>query len=107
MTRAHLPSRRLNQTCKVRYLFSSGQKEMDILITVGYDERHRAKEVFCADFKAGSDLHAIVMDACIPLSRLLQHGDTPDELARSMCEPHSLLGTIAAAVAREGQFTSS
>ena len=76
-----------------------GGKEKKILITVGFDDEGEPKEVFCADFKAGTTLHSIVMDACILLSRLLQHGDMPVELLDSMCQPPSLIGAIAAAIA--------
>lgn len=97
--RQKLDDRRPNVTCSVVWT-SSHENAIKLLITVGFDKyTGKVQEVFCADFKAGSDLHAIVMDACILFSRLLQHGDTPAELAASMCSPPSMLGTIAAAVA--------
>lgn len=98
MVRQVLPSRRPSATSKVYVTMDNG-KEIKILITIGFDPQGRPAEVFCADFKAGTALHAIVMDACICLSRLLQHGDTPKDILRSMCRPHSLLGTIASEVA--------
>jgi hypothetical protein len=66
-------------------------------VTFGFDENGELREVFCADFKAGSDMHAVVTDACILLSRLLQHGDSSTELARTLCNPPSLIGSIARA----------
>jgi len=98
VTRTPLPSRRPNVTRTVTWT-NTTEKETRLLITVGFDEHGDAREVFCADFKAGSDTHAVVMDACILFSRLLQHGDTPRSLADAMCSPPSLLGTIALAVA--------
>jgi len=98
MARVKLEFRRSNETRAVRWTTAHG-KEIKLLITVGFHADGTPREVFCADFKAGSDLHPIVMDACILFSRLLQHDDAPAELARSMCEPPSLLGTIARAVA--------
>jgi len=59
------------------------------------------REVFCSDFKAGSDQQSVVMDACILLSRLLQHGDAPAEILASMCSPFSLIGSIANAITEE------
>jgi hypothetical protein len=73
-------------------------REISLTVTFGFDGADNVREVFCADFKAGSDLHAVVMDACILLSRLLQHGDPPEELASTLCEPPSLVGCIARAV---------
>lgn len=95
--RTKLSDRRASETRKITFAVESGG-EMSVLITVGFDEEGEAKEVFCADFKAGTTLHSIVMDACVLFSRLLQHGDTPAELFASMCRPPSLIGAIAAAV---------
>ena len=43
------------------------------------------------------------MDACILVSRLLQYGDTPEELLASMSgnpdKAHSVIGSIVKAVA--------
>lgn len=75
--------------------------EKMILVTVGFDD-HGPREVFCADFKAGTAMHSIVMDACILLSRLLQHGDSPDDILAGMSgggderdHKRSLIGRIA------------
>ncbi len=70
-------------------------------VTFGLDaETGTVREVFCADFKAGSDNHAVITDACVLLSRLMQHGTPLDELAASLCSPPSLIGVIAAAAAK-------
>lgn len=98
MARQVLPSRRPSVTSKVRVLMDN-EREIKILITIGFDPAGRPAEVFCADFKAGTALHSIVMDACICFSRLLQHGDTPKDILRGMSAPLSLLGAIASAVA--------
>ena len=112
MSRIKLPDRRLNQTLAVDVHLDN--KTHRILLTVGFDvvviagthgpvKHHYPREVFCADFKAGTSLHAFVTDACILYSRLLQHGDDPAELRESMCTPPSLIGQIAKAV--EGPWT--
>jgi hypothetical protein len=80
---------------------NSGQ-EIALTVTFGFNMAGDVAEVFCDDFKAGSDMHATVMDACILLSRLLQHGDTPEELAATLCNPPSVIGTIAKAVSEIG-----
>lgn len=99
MTRVVLPNRRSSITEPMIFHGDAGH-QVKVLITIGFNAKDDPIEVFCADFKAGTALHAIVMDACILFSRLLQHGDLPDDLEQSMCQPHSLLGSIAAAVAR-------
>lgn len=98
MSRVKLADRRAAITRKIVASMDGG-KEVDILITVGFDENQKAKEVFCAAFKSGTALHGMVMDFCVMLSRLLQHGDSPRELAASCCEGPSLVGQIAQAVA--------
>jgi hypothetical protein len=101
--RRKLPDRRLSITSKVPVTLD--MKTWKILITVGFEvqihlgKKHNVPlEVFCADFKAGTAIHTIVMDACILMSRLLQHGDTPEDIVKSLCQPPSLVGIIAQAV---------
>lgn len=94
--------RRPGITLPVKVELSEG-KAVKVLVTVGfYEEGHPREgkpcEVFCADFKAGTQLHGIIMDACVLMSRLLQHGETADELAAAFSKPPSLLGRIAQAV---------
>lgn len=96
--RTKLPDRRQSETRKMTVVHAGG-KETKILITIGFDDDGVAKEVFCADFKAGSDLHALVMDACILISRCLQHGDTVVDLAKAMCEGPSVIGAILSEIA--------
>ena len=98
--RSKLADKRPSTNLTVHHQLASGS-EIKVQVTVGYDAQWRAKEVFCASFKAGSDNHALVMDACILLSRLLQYGDSPADLVKSMCAPPSLIGSIAAAIMRE------
>ena len=95
--RQKLPDRRLSINLPIKFQSAAG-REIKILITVGYeviDGRYLIREVFTADFKAGSDNQALVMDACVLFSRLLQHGNTPEELFKAMCSPPSLIGVIA------------
>lgn len=103
MARTKLPPRRQNVTKRIIFRYQENQKEMPILITIGYDTSGAPKEVFCADFKAGTTLHPIVQDACVVLSRLLQHDDPLDEIIQSLCsQPKSLIGQIAEAIHDEG-----
>ena len=76
-------------------------RELRFHVTFGFDDNGDVREVFCADFRAGSETHAQIMDACILLSRLLQHGDEPRELHKSMCSPPSLIGPIVRAIMLE------
>lgn len=98
MTRTRLPDRRRSETFAVAVRLTN-DTELKVLVTVGYDDTGRVKEVFCADFKAGSDQHGQVMDACVLMSRLLQYGDDPAQIYLSLGRPVSLIGQIAAAVA--------
>jgi hypothetical protein len=102
MTRERLPDRRHSLTVRVPVTLDGG-KEQVVLATIGFAdvEMTQPREVFCADFKAGTAMHAVMTDGCILLSRLLQHGDLPSELVASMCQPPSVLGSVAAAVAAQ------
>ncbi len=70
-------------------------------MTVGIDPDGKIREVFTADFKAGSDHLAIITDTCILISQLLQRGIGIEEMAQSMCEPPSLIGAICQAIVGE------
>jgi hypothetical protein len=115
--RQRLPNRRLNATRKITWT-TYGGNERTILVTFGFREMldasdptaligvsasvtYRVAEVFCADFKAGSDTLGIVTDTCILISRLFQLGESPKALLSTMCEPYSLIGTILHAACEE------
>lgn len=97
--REKLPPRRHVINRIVKYEGARGNTE--IVVSIGYDDNFHVREVFCADFKAGSDAQALAVDACILLSRLLQHGDTPEDLAAHLCSPPSIIGVICKAVCDE------
>ena len=98
MSRSKLPDRRPSVT-RVVEVFLDGGNPVKIMVTVGFCDDGRSMEVFCADFKAGTAIHAIIMDACVLLSRLLQYGDEPRDIADSMCQGPSVIGCIAQVVA--------
>ena len=98
MTRQRLPDRRHSVTVKIPFT-TDGGKAWSLLVTIGREAPGLPpREVFCADFKAGTTMHAVVTDSCILLSRLLQAGVTCEEIAASLCEPPSLIGTLTRAV---------
>lgn len=79
-----------------------------LTISVGYDLDGRAKEAFVYTTKVGSDLEALLQDACVLFSMLLQHGESSrsiaDSLGREGVDPQapaaSVLGLLAATVAQ-------
>lgn len=92
MSRRKPPSRRFSLTGSVPIVLDG--REFRVILTVGIYEG-RLMEIFCADFKAGTSIHSMVQDACVMLSRLLQYGDTPEELSLGLIqEPPSLLGSL-------------
>lgn len=101
MVRDRPAHRRPSVNLPVHFTTAPG-KELTFVITLGLNGGDHIAEVFCTDFKSGSDHQALITDACILFSRLLQHGDTPAELAASMCgPPPSMIGAIAQAIVRE------
>lgn len=104
MARNKLPFRRTSITTEVMHTNAVGNPER-YLITIGFNEEGRAREVFCANPMIGSDMHAILTDGCILLSIYLQTGGDPEKLIRSLGEsreegagtgpPSSVFGAIA------------
>lgn len=103
MTRTALPDRRGNNTVKVTHAWANG-KEQKLLVTFGVDDGGNVKEIFCADFKEGTDMHGLIVDACIVLSLLLQHGYSAQELRDKLAKnPQSLLATLVDAAIQIGE----
>ena len=66
-----------------------------MLVTFGYDDRRKIRELFCADFKEGNDMHTLIGDACVAISLLLQHGHSAQDVSNKMAPaPQSLLKTM-------------
>ena len=101
MTRARLPHRRESETID---LFFAGR---GFAVTIGFYPDGRLGEVFSSGVKVGSDLDAILADACVAISLLLQHGVTPAALARSMgragdgITPASVIGALSDCLAEQ------
>ena len=93
--KVELPDRRVSANLQIVHM-TVDKKEIRLQVTIGYGPDRKIREVFCADFKAGSEFHALVMDTCILVSRLLQFGDTTQQIMRSLSHP--LVLTILRAV---------
>ena len=94
--RARLPNRRPNET--VKFMFNDTR----YAVTVGYyPDTGCIGEVFTHGAKVGSNMDAILDDACVTLSMLLQNGTKPGNLASSMGRhgsgqaPASIIGALA------------
>jgi hypothetical protein len=101
MTRIRLPNRRAAETVAIEY---AGTR---FTVTVGFYPDGHIGEVFTHGVRSGSNLDALLADACVVVSCLIQHGAELRELAASMgrlgnAEPASIIGAVidlAAAVA--------
>lgn len=101
MSRSRLPDRRHAETISVPVVM--GEKNVNVLVTFGFDRDQppwRVTEMFCADFKAGSEYHRLTVDTCIMASRLFQHGVTARDLFASMGDPPSLIASLLSVAAR-------
>lgn len=106
MTRTPLPPRRAAYTTVVLWKCIGGP-DHKLIVTCGFDAEHVLREAFCAGFRADTSLCALANDACILLSRLLQHGERIEDLASALIEdrpegapsgpPASIIGAIARA----------
>ena len=117
MTRTRLPDRRAAETVMLEH---SGTRFM---VTIGFYPDGRPGEVFTHGARSGSSLDALLADACVVVSCLIQHGVEPREIASSMgrlgnAEPASVIGavdrsgrghasTIPATIRRGGQHMTS
>jgi hypothetical protein len=93
MTRERLPNRRAAETVQIEH---GGQR---FTVTVGFYPDGRPGEVFTHGIRTGSSLDALLADACVLLSVLMQHGIETRELASSMgrlgsSEPASIIGAV-------------
>ena len=105
--RNKLSDRRRAATQKVLHRNALGAEE-EYLVTFGFDGEGTIREVFCADPRVGSDMHALLTDGCILISIYLQTGGEPERLVKSMGEnraegesggpPSSVFGAVARAI---------
>ncbi len=100
--RTRLPDRRPSETTTVVH---DGR---GYAVTIGVDPvTGIVREVFACDFQTGSAMDAILNDACVALSLLLQHGVEPAALAHSMgridngSKPASVIGALVDHLATE------
>ncbi len=78
MTRVRLPDRRAAETVELEH---GGQR---FTVTVGFYPDGRPGEVFTHGARSGSSLDALLADACVVVSCLIQHGAEPRDVAASM-----------------------
>ena len=102
--RQRLPERRPNQTVDLIH------GNMSFAITFGYDpDTGEPREVFTHGAKVGSNMDAILDDACVLLSLVLQHGVKSSSLSKSMGyygdsnEPCSIIGRLVNLLAEQEQ----
>ncbi len=98
MTRTRLPDRRAAETVRLEH---GGTRFM---VTIGFYPDGRPGEVFTHGIRTGSSLDALLADACVVVSCLIQHGVEPRDLAASMgrlgsAEPASIVGAVIDLVA--------
>ena len=78
MTRQRLPNRRDNES-----------REIEVggrccLVTVGFDDDHRPREIFIHDAKQGSEIDTLMDDAAVLVSIGLQCGISPSAMSKSL-----------------------
>jgi hypothetical protein len=93
MTRRRLPNRRPAETVELEH---NGSR---FTVTIGFYPDGRPGEVFTHGIRSGSNLDALLADACVVVSCLIQHGVEPGEIASSMgrlgnAEPASIIGAV-------------
>jgi hypothetical protein len=98
MTRSRLPDRRFAETVALEHCGTR------FMVTIGFYPDGRPGEVFTHGIRTGSGLDALLADACVVVSCLIQHGVEPREIASSMgrvgnAEPASVIGAVVDLVA--------
>lgn len=105
--RLPLPDRRPNLTAMLRW------RQHDLAVTIGFDAAGLPREVFAHGARVGSDVQALLDDACTALSVAMQQGASAWAMGRSMGsapvlhgpagaeEPASLFGAVMWLLRRE------
>lgn len=98
MSRIRLPDRRAAETIALEH---DGARFM---VTIGFYPDGRPGEVFVHGARSGSGMDALLADACVVVSCLIQHGAVPGDLAASMgrlgdAQPASIIGAVIDLVA--------
>jgi hypothetical protein len=98
MTRVRLPERRAAETVMLDY------DGTHFMVTIGFYPDGRPGEVFTHGARSGSNMDALLADACVVVSCLIQHGAEPRDLAGSMgrlgnTQPASIIGAVVDLVA--------
>src|SRR3954451_20621656 len=93
MSRQRLPDRRAAATVDLEHGASR------FTVTIGFYPDGRPGEVFTHGIRTGSGLDAILADACVVVSWLIQRGVELRDLASSMgrlgsAEPASIIGAV-------------
>ena len=96
--RMQLPSRRCGTTIDV--IHQDARVTRLFRVTFGFDELFDVREIFCWPEKTGTDLDAVLSDACIGISHALQRGSTIKELAEA-------LGQLRPEGAPDGEYPSA
>ena len=102
MTRTPLPQRRRHSVVKLEH------GGTDYNVGYGLDAEGVVREVFADTKRWGTDLHALLSDACILISLLAQNGYTFAQIAASLHEnkpegiERGVPASIIGAIAREG-----
>ena len=73
-----LPPRRLTVTVGIEWANRAWS------ISVGFDDALQVREIFADGHKSGTDVEAILDDACILISMLLQSGASIQDLAEKL-----------------------
>ena len=74
------------------------------MVTIGFYPDGRPGEVFTHGARSGSSMDALLADACVVVSCLIQHGAEPGDLSASMgrlgnAAPASIIGAVIDMVA--------
>ena len=98
MTRTRLPDRRAAETVALEH------DSARFMVTIGFYPDGKPGEVFTHGARSGSNLDALLADACVVVSCLIQHGVELHDLAISMgrlgnAEPASIIGAVVDQVA--------
>ena len=94
MTRIDIPKGRHGITMPVEYKTGGGGIQ-SFDATFGITDR--VIEVFMRATKEGNDFSILLQDACIAISLLLQHGESPADLVKSFSDTSPMSAIVRAA----------
>ncbi len=106
--REGLPNKRPSLVVSISHEWAPDREPQEIDLGVGFYADGRVAECFADGHKEGSHMHGLLDDIAVVISLALQHGLTPEDMAKSIGrvrddKPASIIGAILDTLIKESR----